>query len=90
VYPPQNTAARERKRLDGLWRFTLDPAGEGRAARWFSDLFPDAREMPRGWDGRRIVLHFEPTTHRATVWVGDTEVALRDRNGHQVAEGNAP
>ncbi|GIF00881.1 beta-glucuronidase [Paractinoplanes rishiriensis] len=101
---PQDTATRERKRLDGLWQFSLDPAGEGRAARWFSGPLPHAREMavpasfndlaadtavrdyigdvwyqstvrvPRGWDGRRIVLHFESATHRATVWVGDTEV----------------
>ena len=28
---PQDTTTRERKRLDGLWRFALDPAGEGRA-----------------------------------------------------------
>lgn len=24
--------------------------------------------IPRGWDGRRIVLYFESVTHRATVW----------------------
>jgi beta-glucuronidase len=30
--------------------------------------------VPRGWDGQRIVLHFESATHRATVWVGSTEV----------------
>ena len=29
---PQDTATRERKSLNGLWRFRLDPAGEGRAA----------------------------------------------------------
>ena len=25
--------------------------------------------VPRGWTGRRIVLHLESATHRATVWV---------------------
>ncbi|WP_029136270.1 beta-glucuronidase [Nakamurella lactea] len=30
--------------------------------------------VPRGWAGERIVLHFESATHRATVWVDDTEV----------------
>jgi beta-glucuronidase len=30
--------------------------------------------VPRGWEGRRIVLHFESATHRATVWVNDVEV----------------
>jgi beta-glucuronidase len=101
---PQDTAIRERKCLNGLWRFRLDRAGEGRPAGWFRDRLAGAREMavpasfndiaadeavrdhfgdiwyqttvwvPRGWDGRRIVLHFESATHRATVWVGDTEV----------------
>ena len=105
---PQDTATRERKRLDGLWQFTLDPAGSGRTARWFTGPLPDAREMavpasfndisvdpavrdyfgdiwyqttvrvPRGWDGRRIVLHFESATHRAAVWVGDTEVVSHE------------
>lgn len=34
--------------------------------------------VPRGWDGRRVVLHFESVTHRATVWVNDTEVASHE------------
>jgi beta-glucuronidase len=31
--------------------------------------------VPRGWDGERIVLRFDAATHRAVVWVGDTQVA---------------
>jgi len=30
--------------------------------------------VPRGWAGQRIVLRFDAATHRATVWVGETEV----------------
>lgn len=30
--------------------------------------------VPRGWSGRRIVLHLESATHRATVWVDGVEV----------------
>jgi len=30
---------------------------------------------PRGWKEERIVLRFDAATHRATVWVGDTQVA---------------
>jgi beta-glucuronidase len=108
VLRPQDTATRERKRLDGLWRFALDPAGEGRDARWFAGSLANAREMavpasfndivadpavrdyfgdvwyqtvvrvPRGWDGRRIVLRFESATHRATVWAGDAEVVSHE------------
>lgn len=31
-------------------------------------------QVPRGWDGQRIMLRFDAATHRATVWVGDTRV----------------
>ncbi|MFH5823404.1 beta-glucuronidase [Georgenia sp. AZ-5] len=31
---PEDTATREKKRLDGLWSFALDPDGEGRRAGW--------------------------------------------------------
>jgi beta-glucuronidase len=105
---PQDTATRERKSLDGLWRFRLDPAAEGRSAGWFRGPLADASEMavpasfndvaadaavrdyfgdvwyqttvrvPRGWDGRRVVLHFESATHRATVWVDDAEVVSHE------------
>ena len=34
--------------------------------------------VPRGWDGQRIVLHFESATHRATVWVNDAEVVSHE------------
>ena len=30
--------------------------------------------VPRGWNGRRIVLRFDAATHRATAWLGDTAV----------------
>jgi beta-glucuronidase len=34
--------------------------------------------VPRGWQDRRIVLHFESATHRATVWVNDVEVVAHE------------
>ena len=34
--------------------------------------------VPRGWAGQRVVLRFDSATHRATVWVGDTEVMSHD------------
>ena len=105
---PQDTATRERKNLNGLWQFALDPNGQGRTDRWFASPLADAREMavparfndiaadaavrdyfgdvwyqrtawmPRGWQGQRIVLHFEAATHRATVWVNETEVVSHE------------
>jgi beta-glucuronidase len=101
---PQDSPTRERKSVDGLWKFRLDPSGEGRSGRWFATPLATREEMavpasfndiavdpvvrdyfgdiwyqtvawiPHGWDGQRIVLHFESATHRATVWVDETEV----------------
>src|SRR4051794_29752660 len=34
--------------------------------------------VPRGWDGHRIVLRLDAATHRAVVWVGDTQVAQHE------------
>ena len=42
---PRDTPTRERKSLDGLWRFALDAEGVGRAEGWWRAL-PGAREMP--------------------------------------------
>jgi beta-glucuronidase len=105
---PQDTSTRERKNLNGLWRFRLDPGGHGRSDGWFAGPLAEARDMavpasfndiaadaevrdyfgdvwyqrtlwvPRGWQGQRIVLHFESATHRATVWVGDAEVVSHE------------
>jgi beta-glucuronidase len=105
---PQDTATRERKSLNGLWSFKLDPEGAGRQDRWFAGALTDAREMavpasfndvtadrsvrdyvgdiwyqrtvriPRGWGGQRIALYFESATHRATVWVDETEVVSHE------------
>jgi beta-glucuronidase len=105
---PQDNATRERKNLNGLWQFALDPNGHGRTDSWYADPLVDAREMavpasfndiaadaavrdyfgdvwyqrmvwvPRGWEGQRIVLHFESATHRATVWVNETEVVSHE------------
>ena len=102
---PQDTATRERRRLDGLWRFALDPGAAGRRERWwegplagarempvpasYNDIYPDAAlrdhvgdawyqtlaRVPAGWAGRRIVLRFDAATHRAVVWLDDTQVA---------------
>jgi beta-glucuronidase len=42
---PQDTATRERKALDGLWKFRLDVDGVGRAERWYAGPLADAQDM---------------------------------------------
>ncbi len=43
---PSETPTREAKRLDGLWDFVTDPAGSGRAERWFAGPLAGSRQMP--------------------------------------------
>src|SRR5690349_8295602 len=43
---PRDTATRERKPLNGLWRFALDPAGVGRRERWWDRPLPGDLEVP--------------------------------------------
>ena len=42
---PQDTSCREVKNLDGLWRFRLDSAGEGRSEGWHARSLPHSRDM---------------------------------------------
>ncbi len=46
MLPPRETATRERKSLNGLWRFRLDTAGAGRAEGWWRQPLAGAREAP--------------------------------------------
>jgi len=57
---PQDTASRERKRLDGLWRFALDPDGEGRDAGWYRGPLPGRQLMA-------VPASFNDVTADATV-----------------------
>jgi beta-glucuronidase len=43
---PRDTRTRERRSLDGLWRFALDPGGVGRAEEWWNRSLPGIREVP--------------------------------------------
>ena len=43
---PRDTPTRERKSLNGLWRFTLDGERAGRTEGWWERPLPGAREVP--------------------------------------------
>jgi beta-glucuronidase len=43
---PRDTPTRERRSLDGLWRFALDPQGVGRSDGWWRGPLPGSTEMP--------------------------------------------
>jgi beta-glucuronidase len=42
---PRDSRSRESRRLDGLWRFRIDPVAEGSAGRWWERHWDDAREI---------------------------------------------
>jgi beta-glucuronidase len=79
-------------RTAGWFRGSLPNAREMAVPASFNDIATDPAvrdyfgdswyqttvRVPRGWDGQRIVLHFESATHRATVWVGDAEVVSHE------------
>src|SRR4051812_18610130 len=76
-------------RAERWWTSTLAGDGEMPVPASFNDVVPtrEARHhvgdvwyqrtvrVPRGWDAQRIVLRFDAATHRATAWVGETQVA---------------
>ncbi len=56
-----------------------DIAADAAVRDYFGDIwYQTSVWIPRGWQGRRIVLHFESATHRATVWVNDVEVVSHE------------
>src|SRR5512144_2644576 len=77
-----------RGRAEGWWRAPLAGASDVPVPASFNDVFADAEvhdhvddvwyqttaRVPRGWDGRRVVLRFDSATHRASVWVDDAWV----------------
>ncbi|MFF6879991.1 beta-glucuronidase [Streptomyces sp. NPDC012474] len=79
-------------RADGWWRHTLPGRREAPVPASYNDLFPDPTvhdhvgdvwyqrviRIPGRWEGQRIVLRFDSATHRAVVWVDDTEVAAHE------------
>jgi beta-glucuronidase len=76
-------------RAERWWTSALPGEAEMSVPASFNDIVParEARDhvgdvwyqrtvrVPRGWEGQRIVLRFDAATHRATAWVGDTQVA---------------
>jgi beta-glucuronidase len=69
---PRDTPTRERKSLDGLWRFALDPDGDGRARNWPGGLPREAREVPVPASYNDIFTDPEVHDHVGEVWYETT------------------
>jgi beta-glucuronidase len=65
---PQDTPTRERKSLDGLWHFALDPDGVGRDEGWWNGPLADAREVPVPASYNDIFADAEVHNHLGDVW----------------------
>ena len=65
---PRDTATRERKSLDGLWRFALDAAGVGRDQGWQDGLPAGARQMPVPASYNDVFPEPEVHDHVGDVW----------------------
>ena len=72
---PQDTSTRERKNLNGLWRFALDKEARGRSERWFSGPLSGARDMavPASFNDiaadAAVRDYFGDVWYQRTVWV---------------------
>jgi beta-glucuronidase len=76
-------------RSAGWWRQRLAGARQIPVPASYNDIFPEPEvhdhvgdawyqtnvRVPARWRGERIVLRFDSATHRATVWVDETQVA---------------
>ncbi|MDI3403400.1 beta-glucuronidase [Streptomyces cavernicola] len=79
-------------RSAGWWRDGLPAAREMPVPASYNDIVPDLEvrdhvgdawyqttvRVPKGWAEERVVLRFDSATHRAVVWVNDTEVARHE------------
>jgi beta-glucuronidase len=71
---PRDTPTRERKSLNGLWRFALDRDGAGRERNWPVGLPREAREVPVPASYNDIFPDPEVHDHVGEVWY---ETAVR-------------
>jgi len=91
---PQDTPTRERKSLNGLWSFRLDPAGLGRSKSWWVGPLAEARQIPVPASYNDLVPdvafrdHVGDAWYQTTVrvprgWAGDRVVLRLDSATHR-------
>src|SRR5216684_712389 len=65
---PRDSRSRESRRLDGLWRFRVDPGAEGSADRWWERPLGGAREMAVPASYNDLVTDAAEREHVGDVW----------------------
>jgi beta-glucuronidase len=81
---PQDTATRERKALDGLWRFRLDVDGVGRGERWFAEPLQDAQDMAVPASYNDLLADPRRRDHVGEVWYQRTVRVPRGWSGERI------
>src|SRR5215217_1800755 len=81
---PQDGPTRETKRLDGLWAFRLDAAGEGRDAGWWRSRLADAREVPVPASYNDVFADAAVRDHVGDAWYQTTVRVPRGWGGQRV------
>ena len=81
---PRDTPTRERRRLDGLWRFVLDGDRSGRAREWWRGLPGDAVEMPVPASYNDVLPDLAMRDHVGDAWYELTFLPPRGWAGERV------
>jgi beta-glucuronidase len=84
VLRPQDGPTRERKSLNGLWRFRLDPDGVGRDAGWQRAPLAEAREMPVPASYNDVLADATVRDHVGDAWYQTTVRVPRGWAGQRV------
>ena len=79
LYPVTNDQRTDQK-LDGLWQFKFDEAGEGEKSGWDTGDFWYSRNffVPSAAKGKALFLRFDAVTHRATIFVNGKEIRTHE------------
>ncbi len=81
---PQDTSTRERKNLNGIWRFRRDPDGRGRSDGWFAGPLTEARDMPVPASFNDIAADAEVRNYFGDVWYQRTVRVPRGWRGERI------
>ncbi len=81
---PQDGPTRERKSLNGMWRFRLDPDGVGREQEWFRTPLAQARDMPVPASYNDVLADATVRDHVGDAWYQTTVRVPRGWAGERV------
>lgn len=81
---PQDSATRERRRVEGLWLFRPDPEGAGRGAGWWRRRLAGAREIPVPASYNDVFADVATRDHVGDAWYQTTVRVPRGWAGQRV------